>query len=87
MNDRTQIGDRFEDYPATPPVELRRVGVLSPFDEARAEIARWEKEYPDAFQIALIIRSGDGFEYSITGETTTTEAAGVFFRAAQLAAE
>ena len=66
---------------------LRRIGVPTAFDEARAEIARWEAEYPNALQIAMIVREPDGFEYSITGETILTEAAGIFFRAAQLAAE
>lgn len=72
----------------TEPVELRRVGVLSPFDEARAEITRWEKEYPGALFIASIVYVPDnGFEYTLTGERTTNEAVGIFTRAAMLAAE
>ena len=69
------------------PIALRRLGVLSPFDEARAEITRWEKEYPDAINIALIVNTPDGFEYTVTGQTTISEVAGLFFRAAQLVAE
>lgn len=68
-------------------VTLRRIGVLSPFDEARAEITRWEKEYPDAIRLALIVNMQDGFEYTVTGEASVSEAAGLFFRAAQLVAE
>ena len=70
----------------TEPV-LRRVGVLSPFDEARAGVARWEKEYPDAIYLALIVNAPEGFEYTVTGQTTVSEVAGIFFRAAQLVAE
>ena len=66
---------------------MRRLGVLSPFDEARAEVTRWEKEYPDMLNIALIANTPEGFEYTITGQTTVSEAAGLFFRAAQLVAE
>jgi hypothetical protein len=69
------------------PIQLRRVGVLSPFDEARAEIARWEKEYPDTLYFAMVVNTPRGFEYTVTGENTVSEAAGIFFRAAQLAAE
>ena len=69
------------------PIQLRRVGVLSPFDEARAEIARWEKAYPDADHIALVVNTPDGFEYTVTGRATVSEVAGLFFRAAQLVAE
>lgn len=69
------------------PITLRRLGVLSPFDDARQWIDRWEKEHPDAHYIALLVNTPEMFEYSITGETTQTEAAGIFFRAAQLAAE
>ena len=46
---------------------------------------RWVVGISDIF--AMIVREPDGFEYSITGETILTEAAGIFFRAAQLAAE
>jgi len=70
----------------TEPV-LRRVGVLSPFDEARAEIDRWEKEYPDAIYFAMIVNAPDGFEYTVTGENSVSEAVGIFTRAAALAAE
>ena len=66
---------------------LRRVGVLSAFDEARAEIARWEKEYPNAIYVAMIVNTPDGFEYTVTNEATVSEVAGIFFRAAQLVAE
>ncbi|MCR4302129.1 MAG: hypothetical protein NUV51_11000 [Sulfuricaulis sp.] len=69
------------------PVALRRLGVLSPFDDARQWVDRWEKECPDAIYIALLVNTPGGFEYAITGQTTQTEAAGIFFRAAQLAAE
>ena len=71
----------------TDPVALRRLGVISPFDEARAEITRWEKEYPDALYFAMIVNSPDGFEYTVTGQHTVSEVAGLFFRAAQLVAE
>ena len=72
----------------TDPVALRRLGVLSPFDEARAEVMRWEKEYPDAVFVALVVLSPDnGFEYTLTGQRTITEAVGIFTRAAHLAAE
>lgn len=70
-----------------PPALTRIDAPLSPFDEARAEITRWEKKYPDGIFLALVMVVSDGFEYTLTGERTTTEAAGVFFRAAQLAAE
>lgn len=68
-------------------VALRRIGVLSPFDEARAEITRWEKEYPDVCYVALIVNTPEMFEYTITGDRTVTEAVGLFYRAAHLAAE
>ena len=72
----------------TEELKLRRVGVLSVFDEARAEIARWEREYPSALSIALIVSEpNSGFEYSVTGERTITEVAGIFYRAAQLVCE
>ncbi len=71
----------------TDPVALRRLGVLTPFDEARAEIARWEKEYHDTLSIALIVNTPAGFEYTVTGQQTVSEVAGLFFRAAQLVAE
>lgn len=87
MAERTTIGDRFEDYPAAPAAELRRLDVLSPFNEARATIAQWEKDHPTARRISLIMQDGDDFGYSITGKLTTTEAVGIFFRAAHLAAE
>lgn len=70
--------------------KLRRVGVpepLSSFEEARKELVRWEKEYPDMLYIALVAYTPDGFEYTITGERTVSEAVGLFYRAAHLAAE
>ena len=73
------------------PVELRRIGVLSPFDEARAAITRWEKEYPETTHIALIVHDPESFEYLITGREeyplSISEIVGVFYRAAHLAAE
>lgn len=71
----------------TDPVALRRLGVISPFDEARGWIDRWEKEHPDAIALALIVNVPDGFEYTVTGQHTVSEVAGLFFRAAQLVAE
>ena len=73
------------------PVELRRIGVLSPYDEARATLTRWEKEYPETTHLALIVHDLDGFEFLVTGGDThpmnVSEIAGIFYRAAQLAAE
>jgi len=73
------------------PVELRRIGVLSPYDEARATLVRWEKEYPETTHIALIVHDPDEFEFLVTGGETypmnVSEIAGIFYRAAQLAAE
>lgn len=83
----TTVGDKLEDHPAAPAAELRRIGVLSPFDEARATITQWEKDCPAARRISLIMQDGGDFAYSITGKLTTTEAVGIFFRAAHLAAE
>lgn len=71
----------------TPEPTLRRIGILSPFDEARALIDRWERDNPDAFRLALVMVVPDGFEYQFTGELTPSEAVGLFFRCAQLAAE
>ena len=68
--------------------ELNRVDApMSPFAEARAWIDKWEKQYPDTHYFAIIVNVPDGFEFAITGESNVSEAAGIFFRAAQLAAE
>lgn len=68
--------------------ELRRIDApVSCFEEARETLARWEKCNPDAVRLALILVVPDGFEYDITGETMVSDAAGLFFRCAQLACE
>jgi hypothetical protein len=73
------------------PIELRRIGVMTPFDEARATLARWEKEYPETTHIALIVHDPESFEYQVTGAEhypmSISEIAGIFYRAAQLAAD
>lgn len=69
--------------------ELQRVDApLSPFTEARAWIDKWEKEHPDLERVYLIADLPDGFVYSVTGGgLKSTDVAGMFFAAAQLAAE
>ena len=73
------------------PVELRRIGVLTPFEEARATLDRWEKEFPDVEHVAIIVHDPEGFEYLVTGSAehpvSISEIVGIFYRAAQLAAE
>ena len=69
--------------------ELQHVDApLSPFAEARAWIDKWEKEQPDTERVYLIADVPDGFVYSVTGSgLKSTDVAGMFFAAAQLAAE
>lgn len=70
------------------PVELRRIGVLSPFDEARADITRWEKEYPHAEHIVMVVSNPDGIEFTTAGgPLKPSSLAGLFFLAAHTVCE
>lgn len=73
------------------PATLQRIGVapiMSPFDEARAEITRWEKEYPEAIHIAMVIDDPNDLEAIVAGAALKpSTAAGLFFAAAQVMCE
>jgi hypothetical protein len=72
----------------TEQLKLRRVGVLSPFEEAREQIDEWEKQYPLASHIAMVIDAPADIETTVTGGAVKLSvAAGLFFTAAQLVCE
>ena len=62
-------------------------GDLSVFDEARAQIAEWEKTDPDAAHIVLIL-DGEELVVTVSGdEIRPSDAAGLCFAAAQAVLE
>jgi hypothetical protein len=70
------------------PVELRRVGVLSVFDEARDQISAWEKENPTAVNIALVLDGQPDTIVTIAGpDKKLSDSAGLLFSAAHIVLE
>lgn len=51
--------------------ELRVIDApMTPFDEARAQIAEWEKAYPTAEHVVLVLDAPEEMLVTITGEPT-----------------
>ena len=66
-------------------VTLRQVGEKSVFDEAREQIAEWERLDPGATHIALVLDGETDLVVYTAGDTMQpTAAAGLLFGAAQL---
>ena len=61
---------------------------LSVFDEARAQLDAWEKDYPDADPVGLVLDAPDEMEVAMAGPPQKSSAnAGLYFMAAQVALE
>jgi len=69
--------------------ELSRIDApLSPFAEARAWLDKWENEYPATERLFLVVDGPGDIITTVTGgPIRSSDAAGVFFAAAQSALE
>lgn len=67
---------------------LQRVDApMSPFDEARLQLIAWQKEYPEAAHVLMVLDSPGEMTTFYSGGMRSTDVAGLFFAAAHMELE
>ena len=68
--------------------ELQRIDMpLSPFDETRLQLIAWQKQYPEAAHVLMVLDTAGEITTFYSGGMRPTDVAGLFFAAAHMEVE